>query len=531
MENRKRAWCRATTAILLMAAMSAVHAKERLVRHFDHRDGLPVSFVSQVAQDRDGFLWIGTQGGLVRYDGIEMRPWGRDVTIGSIDRVWTGPHGEIVIREHPSGELLRVEDDTLAPVTGHDGGPLGDVRDAGFSPDGSFLVVVDAAVWRRAGEGWIRAGPERFGGERPYKLGPPVDDRSLVITTGGVWAARGDETIEKIADLDRVVDVQPHPSGSLFVVRDEFPTSVIELRQDGLIEHLSVHDRPVDLALRSDTIWFSHKLGLTALRADGAIESVGTDDFEHTGGFLLVDREGSLWMGSLHGLFQFPEPDTVAWTIGDGLPTNNTRFLVRAEEGLWVSSWGGLALYDGGGWTPLAHTPRMIVRSMPCTDDRGRFWTGVALDEGPSRREGLLRRSGGRFAVNDSIEGIGVRCDTSRDGTVWLSREHRILRTTHDGPNAVQVSRLPVEKRIDVLFEDPDDVLWAGATGTICHAPVAALAEGAWTCDRLPEEHQVRAIVDTPSGTIWAATSGGVFRRVGDAWELVPASRELPAEW
>src|SRR6185295_16574602 len=41
------------------------------------RDGLPSSYLLSLAQDQDGFLWVGTNGGLVRFDGQRFTPWPR----------------------------------------------------------------------------------------------------------------------------------------------------------------------------------------------------------------------------------------------------------------------------------------------------------------------------------------------------------------------------------------------------------------------------------------------------------------------
>ena len=64
--------------LLLMLGILAVcptQARDRLVRHFDQLAGLPVASVGALAQDTNGFLWIGPNGGLVRWDGRELRPW------------------------------------------------------------------------------------------------------------------------------------------------------------------------------------------------------------------------------------------------------------------------------------------------------------------------------------------------------------------------------------------------------------------------------------------------------------------------
>ena len=56
---------RVSVVLAMFLVLSHAWANTRLVRHYDQRTGLPVASVSALAQDDDGFLWIGTNGGLV----------------------------------------------------------------------------------------------------------------------------------------------------------------------------------------------------------------------------------------------------------------------------------------------------------------------------------------------------------------------------------------------------------------------------------------------------------------------------------
>ena len=63
-------------------------------------------------------------------------------------------------------------------------------------------------------------------------------------------------------------------------------------------------------------------------------------------GFLVVDNEGSLWVGSSVGLLQIPEPDTVIFSERDGLPNGGVRYLKKNEEGVWSAAWFGGSLIE-----------------------------------------------------------------------------------------------------------------------------------------------------------------------------------------
>jgi hypothetical protein len=62
-------------------------------------------------------------------------------------------------------------------------------------------------------------------------------------------------------------------------------------------------------------------------------------------GYLVVDFEGSLWVGSI-GLMQIPEPDTLIFGESDGLPNGGVRYLKKNEEGVWSAAWFGRSLIE-----------------------------------------------------------------------------------------------------------------------------------------------------------------------------------------
>src|SRR5258707_14049357 len=95
--------CAWLTLLLILPQRAA--ATERLQRIFDHHHGLPTDTVSDVAQDAAGFIWVATPGGLVRFDGAEMRRWGGRLGV-NVAMVRAGPDGTVVAVDD-QGVLLR----------------------------------------------------------------------------------------------------------------------------------------------------------------------------------------------------------------------------------------------------------------------------------------------------------------------------------------------------------------------------------------------------------------------------------------
>src|ERR1700738_128710 len=85
-------------AIMFTLAVAAGAAgKERMYRIYDQRDGLAIGAATPFTQDHDGFLWLRTSGGIVRFDGQEMRPWNVGAGRSLIEGAWSSPAGEVLV--------------------------------------------------------------------------------------------------------------------------------------------------------------------------------------------------------------------------------------------------------------------------------------------------------------------------------------------------------------------------------------------------------------------------------------------------
>src|SRR5690349_15304656 len=137
---------RPTAALLLVAATllapaPRARAAERLVRVFDEQSGLAVSEIQTLAQDPRGFLWVGSLGGLFRFDGREMRHWAPDSIRHVVQVIAPGGGGALVVVANYE-PLWRVSaDGGAASVPGPDGRPIRDATHAVVGGDGALWVI------------------------------------------------------------------------------------------------------------------------------------------------------------------------------------------------------------------------------------------------------------------------------------------------------------------------------------------------------------------------------------------------------
>ena len=124
------------------------HAQRSYFRMYDQDYGLDVGEIVALAQDRDGFLWIGSHRGLVRFDGRSFVLWDQDKVDEVVAQVLVGLDDELLIRT-ATARAFRRSARGLVPVPGPDGAPLTALDSFDFDAAGNLWAAVDGQLWCR----------------------------------------------------------------------------------------------------------------------------------------------------------------------------------------------------------------------------------------------------------------------------------------------------------------------------------------------------------------------------------------------
>ena len=527
-------------ATLVMAA-TAVHAApmpgaRRVVRQYDEMRGLPISETSCLAQDSLGFIWVGTVGGVFRFDGREFRRWAPDKVRRVTRFIIAGQEGEVVIG--CAGEpLYRVTPNGVDPVIGPGGDPLSGWTHATFGRDGTLWVAKSDSLLCRARDGaWTVRSEDAWKGSRLTRVYP--SDRSDVFVASDrafyrFSLARGVVHEDPIAFVTACAE---RSDGALVLGSGD--GVIVEVR-DGRIDTLHVHKPWVsDLVIREDVIWTTAGESILAIHPGGRVESVAPQPGLPHGRGLLVDRERSIWIAGLDGLYQLPEPETILWTFGPpgSIPTG--RFLQSTREGMWFSSWAGLALLDPRDPNRTLQWIDPNSRWRVAPDAAGRIWTGGF--------DGFHERSGVRDRVLPTdLDASGVVRITGSsfrpDSTLWVSTSSGLFLVAADdvrprlvpGPAPPEWGESWRHQWIMDVLEDADGELWITDGREICHANADSVAAGGareWQCQAIPDVDGVTDLAQLPSGGLWCGTmNSGVWRYRADIgqWEPIPGSQSF----
>src|SRR3984957_12928898 len=462
---------------------AAIDAAPLVLEHLTTADGLPQGTVYATLQDSQGFVWLGTEDGLVRFDGREMVRYAYSPSA----------RGGL-----PGNFIGQIAEDAR-----HD----------------LWIAIKDAGIAR-----WNR-GSDTFTVYRhdPANQGSLASDAAntvLVDARGRVW----------IGMRDAGLDLLDPASGR-----------IQHLRHDANVSASLSSDRIYSLALdRSGTVWIGTEAGL-----DRALPNGGFTHFSHVAGdpstlggdqvsSVLEDRGGSFWVGTLDGgLTRMDRDGRVVQVFRHdplreaSLGADEVRAILEDQAGhLWVGTADGLDLLDrsSGQFTHYHHDASdaeslrdSFVMSL-YEDATGLVWIGTRSG-GVSRWDPRSWELGGRRPPWLADKLVTAFADAP-NGRVWIaSLGGGLVRFDADSGLATDIDTIlgrrnaVGDRRVMSLHQDARGTLWIGtmasglrkltADGQIAAIPVAP-----------GDPHGLSAagimtIFEARSGQIWIGTHGG----------------------
>ncbi len=504
-------------------------------RHLTIEDGLSQSSVNAMLQDRQGFIWLGTQDGLNRYDGNEFKVWKTDpndphsLRDAYITAVAEAPDGTLWLGTDAAG-FCRFDQVTGASQTVR----IDPSHTAELDVYAVTHLIVDenGIVWvATQGRGLIRHDPES-GESLVYRHDPSnpstlPDDEVLALARDGdghIWAA----TVGGLAELDLA-------SGGLRVFRHE----------DRDASSLASNRVTALLFGQRGQLWVGTDAGLDRFTpADGTFRHIFGGRERELGlagndiQALVEDSANHLWIGGeIVGLLRYePESEHVTRferNTSDPLSLHDDQvhaIMLDRTGVLWVGNDLGVSVLDSHA-KPFYHFRQDVSNPSGLSnnsvwsiweDRRGNAW--IATDDGVDvldPRTGSFRvyRSHG---ADDSDGPAGDRYTVVREdsaGRIWLGYAYGGLdsfdpatqRFTHYHRDATGRTGAP-SLRIYTIAESPDHVIWMGtADGLQSYDPVSGTFTGHFRDAADPyylEGHACKVLLLDHRGRFWMGSWG-----------------------
>ena len=495
-------------------------------RIWQQEQGLPQPTIYSILQTHEGYLWLGTQGHLVRFDGAGFTdftgspgaPFGGGLIQSLLEDddhgIWIGS----------TGGLTKLAHGTFTHYGAKDGLPNGPIGCLARGRHGEIWICTEKGVVKE------EAGHFRPLSEVRGAAGAGATT-ACETTDGTLWAAALDTGLSRwdgtrfvpgpalpLSENHRVQSLLCARDGELWVGTDIglYHMAGGKVRVwtmgDGLAS-----DSILALAEGPDGgIWAGTRDGISRLR-DGELANFRAGDgLSHSTVLSLAfDREGSLWVGTKNGLNQFLDGRVTPYTTGQGLPSNDTGPVFEDSGGsLWVGTLGaGLSKFDGRRFTTLNKKDGLasdFIYSLS-EDGRGDLWVGT--------RDGLSRIHNGRVAENfGTKQGLPdkfIRV-VFRDvkGVLWAG--------TPRGLAKYQNGRFTTYTEADGLAGNSIVALGSGRKSQLFVATenggLAFLRDGKFT--KYLQGHGAAETdyfyADPPAHVLWMGTLGGGLRRYRD---------------
>jgi len=471
-------------------------------RSWQREQGLPENYVRALANTRDGYIWVGTDEGVSRFDGVSFFSLGPQEGFqgGPVQVLFGDSHGALWIGS-VGGGLSRWQQGELRRFTVRDGLPSDSITALSEDSDGRIWVGTEAglAVWQadhftslsgagifsvkpittlfcdRSGTMWVGATgmgifsyqDGKFVQLRDLSLDDLLRDPHclLVDQEGRIWIGAGDASVLcRDGDQWRRFDIPRHMATHYISALAEAP--------DGTVWAGSVGEG-----------LFEFKSGkLVVVNAGSGL----SDNLIET---LLVDREGKLWVGTHGGLNRICPKKVFVLTHNEGLDYGVVQGLAEVRPGvIWASQ------------------PEGVYQ-----------WAGATF-----RRLSLDQLSSQEPAISTLL--------ADKDGSCWLAGAHGLLHFKNPPAAEKDGGELALTNlSVSALAADSKGAIWAGTReGTLMY-----FTDGKWQAQiAIPHGHPITAIAPEVDGVLWVGTEGdGLYRIDCGAHTQCEKVNGLPGGW
>jgi PAS domain S-box-containing protein len=553
----------------VMGAAAQVRDPHKRLTQYTHdlwqtEDGLPQNSIHALLQTRDGYLWLGTQEGLARFDGVRFAVFDqrntpefknnhvtalhqtRDGALwigmnGGLSRLMDGKIKTYSAADGLTNELIwAIEEDLDGTVWIGTGGGLNRFKDGAFTAyttmnglPNNFVTSIcngeDRSLWiGTSGGGLTRLKDGTF---TTYTSRDGLADNI-------VWSVYQDQRERLWIGTNRGLNLLQEGRFTTFDTRQGLSHNVVKtVCEDragvlwigtdggGLNRFLNGQfdsfttsgglSTDAVLSICDDaegSLWIgTYGGGLNRLR-DGRFTAYSTKHGLINDMVWSVQQsaDGSIWLGTSAGLSRFKDGVFTSHTTRNGLSNNVVRALYQDRAGdLWVGTNGGLNRFRDGKFTRITTKDGLvhdIVRAL-LEDRGGSLWIGT-------RGGGVSRLQEGKLTNYTTANGLSSNTVWSihetDDGSLWFSTNAGLNRFK-DGKFSVFSSKdLYSSDSLRAIYEDKEGVFWIGSFGGGLHR----FKDGKFTSYTAKDglfDNVVFEVLEDGNENLWMSCNKGIF--------------------
>jgi len=417
------------SCLLLAVLWSFIHAVQYPIIIYKTADGLPQNFVTSLAQDRNGYIWVGTQSGIGIFNGNDFVR-----TLSTMDNL-PGSYINDLVLDDLNGDMWVATDEGIAVMNG----------------------MKSIAIHAR-GRNVLRVFPQKVGdtkclalsGGRLISIGPKKETATLQLPEG----LRG----QRISHAD----VDSHGTISLLI-----NGRVVRRTREGQWSTLPLEKPVFFLISRRDRLYLAEQTSLTCLHADKKMSSTNLPPGSGRINDLEVDEGGGIWLATETGLYSFHpgDDDWLHFHGGNGMSFSKVnRVMVDREHTVFAGTSFGLSFFSGVMFRMYNRNdglPSEFITSL--LEDA----PGIILAGGYDGVSEIRNGHGRSFPINRRLRNKQIRCILKAGPGEYF------LGTRHNG-----IFRWNRKNRLDLLMKDAhilsglksrDGDIWFGTDNGLLH--------------------------------------------------------------
>lgn len=489
-------------------------------RVWQTQDGLPENMSQSFAQTPDGYLWIGTSGGLVRFDGVRFVTFDRgntpQMTENSIFCLTTSRDGTLWAGMEGGG-LLRYRGGAFRQYSDADGLTNGFVRAIYEDREDTLWVGTDDGLFRLSGERFTRT--DGNGNIPALAVHDIREDQMGHLWVGGsrLLMIRGSDckefVLEGYPSATRVKSILETSDGTIWVGTVsglQHLHGPVERGQFEKVPEISSTVRALHED-RGGTLWIG-SIGSGLVRFhDGSFSRIVTPDNLPGGTVLAIfeDNEQNIWVGMQTGLLRLSRAAMSTFPLPEAPNADFGTVYSDRDGSLWVASTHLFRINAKRTDSEMIPSPEPGIRVRNVLRDRsGALWIGTD-GHGAFRMKGSEKD---HYTTHNGLTNDFIRAFLeSRDGSIWIATDEGINRWRDGALTNYRMTDGLCYFSLRALLEDRKGGIWIGTDRGVSHWVDGGFVQDA-IVKRLAEE-KVWAIHEDSEGGLWFGTrGGGLFR-------------------
>jgi ligand-binding sensor domain-containing protein/signal transduction histidine kinase len=477
-------------------------------------DGLPHNNVLNIQQTRDGFLWLATVDGLVRYDGVRFKIFNTGNTKGlkgaRFRSLFEDSQGTLWVNSENNG-LVRYKDGKFFTFTAREGLPHNAVTLVREKAAGSLYIETVGGAVCLEGEKIIPC--EALG----KKSDAAKLEQQWFLDRNGLHALTNGQArlIQPLSTLT-VADIKSRffPTNG-WVVADkkkpgQFSAAPANIRLDVTRNYIYAICED-----RRGNFWISTSGGGLLHLKNGKFTFLTTADGLPSNEINSVyeDREGNIWVGTTRGLCRLRNQIITAHSTQQGLAANNVYPIFQdSKDSVWIGSWKGLTRYAGNTFTNYSEAYKVADNLVTAIaeDQSGNLWLGT-WDDGLRKIKGEhVTRIQDKILFDNPVHAI---CP-DHAGTLWIGTSKGLVKFKDGEISLYSMKDGLSGNYINVIHEDRQGTLWIGT-----ELGLTEYRDGAFRVYGEAEGfsgYTVRSIYEDREGLLWFGTYDGGLNRLKD---------------